>query len=170
MRSTARPRLFRPTAAASTENGGFRAFADGLVAEHRAAGLFQAVVGALLEAAHEEDFLRLHGVGGVRRVDQQDAALEVGHRAHAGLDEELVHAAVAAAHDDHVLLRALDHGDGVVDRRMDDLHVAVGKIVPQLDGILREQQLHFEAVALEDALRDGGDERQRLRAGKDLHL
>ncbi len=97
-------------------------------------------------------------------------ALEVLVRLDVGLHEELVHAAVAAGDDDDVLLRALDHRHGVVDRGLRDLELALREPVALLLRIHGEEDLDLEAVALENALRRRGDHRQRLRAGEHLHL
>ena len=65
-----------------------------------------------------QDLLRLQRIGGVGRVDHEGPAAHVGERLDLGLDEKLVHAAVAAGHDHHVVLADLDHRQRVVDRGM----------------------------------------------------
>ena len=85
-----------------------------------------------------------------------------------GLDEELVHAAVAAGRDHHVVLAHLDHGERVVDGRMHDVEFAGGESIALAAGIVREVKLDPEPALLEDALGDPGMQRQGLGVGEGI--
>ena len=124
------------------------------------------VVGAVLEAVLEQDLLGLQRVGGVGRVDHEGAAAQVGEGLDLRLDEELVHAAVAAGDDHHVLLGDLDHGDRIVERGLGDVELAGGEAVALVLRIRRELQLDLQPVPFEDAVGDAGMQRQRLGVGK----
>ena len=130
------------------------------------------VVGAFLQAVPQQDLLRLQRIGGVGRIDHQRAAAQVGERLDLRLDEEFVHAAVAAGDDHHVLLGDLDHGERVVDRGMDDVELAGGEPFALALRILGEVQVDLEPALLEDAVGDAGMQRQRLgvREGVDAQF
>ena len=140
-----------------------------LVSRHRfqaqlaAADGLHHVVLATGEAVLEEDLLRKERIGRVGRIDHQDPAAQVREGAHVGLHEEFVHAAIAASHDHHILLRHLDHRDRVVDRGERDVDGARGEALALPDRILGEGELDREVVAGEDALRDSGMQWQGLR-------
>ena len=85
------------------------------------------VVRALLETVLEQDFLRLQGIGGVGRIDDDGVAADAGKILHVVLDVEFVGAAVAAADDHNVDLGDVDHRHGIVDGRMHDIDRAAGE-------------------------------------------
>ena len=97
-------------------------------------------------------------------------AFQLGEGAHIGLDDEFVHAGVAAGDDDDVLAGELDHRHGVVDRGLRNLKFAAGETRSLLVRVDGEEDLHLKAMAREKALRGGAHRRQRLRAGEHLHL
>ena len=146
------------------ENGGgiVLALDHRLEAVDAGADRFDRVVGAVLEPMHGQDFLRLQRIGGVGRIDHEGATAHVGERFHVRLDEELVHAAVAAGDDHHVVLGHLDHGERVVDRRMHHIELAGGEAIALVAGIVREMELDLEAALFEDALGDAGMQRKGL--------
>jgi hypothetical protein len=90
------------------------------------------------------------------------AAAHVGEGLDLGLHEELVHPAVAAGDDHHVVLADLDHGERVVDRGMHDVEGAGGEPVALAARILGQMQIDLQAAPLENPLGDAGVQRQGL--------
>src|SRR5206468_12990173 len=94
------------------------------------------------------------------------APAQIGERTDVSLDEELVHAAVAAGDDKDVLLRRYDHGDGVVHRGMHDVKLAGREPFALLRRVLGKGELQGEVASRENPLRHTGMQRQRLRVGE----
>jgi len=114
----------------------------------------------------EQELLGLQRIGGVRRIDHDRLAPEVRKGGDVGLNEELVHTAVAARDDHDVFLGDLDHGDRIVERRMRDLEFSGDEPVALALRAFGVLLLDREAVFGEHALGDADIDRQGLGVGK----
>ena len=77
-----------------------------------------------------------------------------------GLNEELVHAAVAAKDDDDIEAVVFDHRHGIVDRDVNDVELAAGETVALPPRVIVKMKRSRDALAIEEALLDSDQKRQ----------
>ena len=153
------------------ENGGcvLLAIHHRLEAEDAGTYRLDRVVHAGAQPVLKQDFLRLQRIGGIGRIDHQRTPAQIGKRFDLGPDEELVHPAVAAGDNHHVVLAKLDHGQGIVDRRMHDVELARCKAIALTARTLGKLKVDIQSVLCEDAVRNSAMKGQRLCVGKRVH-
>ena len=135
--------------------------------ERPARGL-QGIVLPVAQTFVEEGLLDDESIGGVGRIDDDDAAPEVGDRLDSGLREKLLQAAVAA-HDDDRLGTGLGQRDRIVDGRMRDLERALGKTLALRRRVGRELQVHVETGACKKPFGLAGEDGHVLHARENIH-
>jgi hypothetical protein len=111
----------------------------------------------------QQDFLRLQGVGGVGRIDNDGMAADTGKTLDVFLDVKLVGAAVAAADDDDVHLGDVDHRHRIVDGRMHDVDGAGRQPVALAFRAVGELKFDLQAMPGEKTPIDRHIKRQRAR-------
>src|SRR6266571_4797643 len=142
------------------------AFLHSLDALRRTADRLHRIILAFEQPGILEDFFRQQRVGGVGRVDDHELAADVRERADLRTHHEFVHAGVPARHDDHVLLRELDHRHRIVHRGIRDLERYTREPIALRLRVRGELQLDLDAALLEHAVGDAQEERRIARGGK----
>ena len=145
---------------------------DVLVGRHRLqpeAGSADWLDGDLVQpdAVEPQHLIKLKGERGIGRIDHHGLAAQIGISSDLGLHDQIIPAVVAAQHDDDIDLGMLGHGNGVVDRGVDDLIAALRQAVAQLLRAGRDALVHGKAVPGKEAFLLRGEQREILHALED---
>ena len=103
----------------------------------------------------------MQSVGRVDRIHDHRFSVKIGERLDCGLHHQLVLRALAAHHDDYVLMGEFHHGHVVVHGEIGKIAFPRGKVGAKLLGIFLVVVDDFQAVLRENSLLIGNHELQR---------